>query len=79
MSEDISIYALAANENFRRIYDGVFAPSGGMHLIRHSMSVKEFDEDLEVRRAEAQAVANMIESRLLAAVLDVASNGSTAR
>jgi hypothetical protein len=61
MSEDISIYALAANENFRRIYDGVFAPSGGMRLIRHSMSVKEFDEDLEVRRAEAQAVANMID------------------
>jgi hypothetical protein len=60
-NEDISISALAANENFRSIYDEVFARSGGTHLMRHSMSAKEFDEDLEVRRADALAVANMID------------------
>jgi hypothetical protein len=57
----ISIRDLAAEENYRRVFDDVIAPNGGWPRIRHSMSACEFDDDVDARCGEARAAANVVD------------------
>ena len=57
----ISIRDLAADENYRGIFDDVIAANGGWSRMRHSMSAREFDENVDARSEEARAAANVVD------------------
>ena len=58
---EISIQELAANEDYRRLFDGVFAANGGCLRLRGSMSATAFDDKIVARCDEALAVANIVD------------------
>ncbi len=57
----ISLRELAQNEDYRSVFDDVIASNGGWLRIRHSMTAREFDDNIAVRRSEALAVANVVD------------------
>ena len=60
-SSRISIQELAANENYRNIFDGVIGINGGWRRIRHSMSARRFDKNIVARCRDAQFAANIVD------------------
>jgi len=58
-SSVISIQELAANENYRSIFDGEFAANGGWSRIRRS--AKRFDKEIAERRREARFAVNIVD------------------
>jgi hypothetical protein len=60
-NDTISIHEFAQNKNYQEIFDGVIAPNGGWSRIRHSISVKEFDNGLLERRDLAGAAAKVVD------------------
>jgi hypothetical protein len=58
---NLSIRDLAMHEKYQKLYDTVIAPNGGWTRIRHSVSVKTFDNRLAMRCKDAEAAAKIID------------------
>jgi hypothetical protein len=57
----ISLRDLAADEDYRSVYDDVIAANGGWARIRHSQSARTFDDSMAARKEEAQAAAGIVD------------------
>jgi hypothetical protein len=57
----ISLRDLAADEDYRSVFDDVIATNGGWTRIRHSQSARTFDDSMEARKEEAQAAAGIVD------------------
>jgi hypothetical protein len=57
----ISLRDLAANEDYRSVFDDVIATNGGWTRIRHSQSARTFDESMAAKKKEAQAAAGIVD------------------
>jgi hypothetical protein len=57
----ISLRDLAADEDYRSIFDDVIAANGGWTRIRHSQSARTFDKSMKCRKKNAQAAAEIVD------------------
>jgi hypothetical protein len=57
----ISLRDLAADEDYRSIFDDVIATNGGWTRIRHSQSARTFDKSMKRREKKAQAAAGIVD------------------
>jgi hypothetical protein len=57
----ISLRDLAANEDYRSVFDDVIATNGGWTRIRHSQSARTFDRSMKARKEKARAAAGIVD------------------
>jgi hypothetical protein len=60
-SSVVSLRDLAADEDYRSIFDDVIATNGGWRRIRQSQSVMAFDESMKCRKKEAKPAAKIVD------------------
>ena len=59
--DSISIRDLAQNRDYQEIFDSIIAANGGWSRIRHSLSVKTFENQMSERRDLASAAAKIVD------------------